>query len=112
MSCPEKQIEYLIESVSETLARVAREDSGLTKKELLAACQRGIKRGSVDLDASIKMGKVYLAEERRANGDDDAEFVIAIIAASRKQAEAIAAKHDAELIACHDGDSVYRIVTE
>jgi hypothetical protein len=45
-----------------------------------------------------------------ANGDDNASFVIAIIADSWEQAETIAVTHDAELLVMHDGDSKYPIV--
>lgn len=68
-------------------------------------------RGGVQQEASPKEQKyVYLAKLNTANGDDDAAFVIAIIADTWEQAEKIAGEHNAELLAMHDGDPKYPII--
>jgi hypothetical protein len=55
---------------------------------------------------------VYLAELDSSDGDDDAHFVIAIVARSWEAAEKIAAKHNATTLACRDGDPYYPMVRE
>lgn len=62
MSCPERQIENLIESVSEAIARVAREESALTKQEIHAASAAGINRAFLKKDSFILIGKEALED--------------------------------------------------
>lgn len=60
--------------------------------------------------------RVFLAEECRANGDDSSSYVIAILTneateqAAYEKAEETAAKHEANIISCHDGGMDYRVV--
>jgi hypothetical protein len=62
--------------------------------------------------------RVFLAEELRANGDDSSEFVIAITTnektedAAYERAEEIAGRHNARILALHDGYLHYRMVRE
>ena len=59
-----------------------------------------------------KQQYVFLAEKAEPRGDDNSSFVIAILLDTNdiEKAERVARTHNAELLACHDGDLSYRVV--
>lgn len=87
--------------------------------------ERMIREDKVRDDKRRKLGlpldgteRIFLAEERCADGDDSSEFVIAILtneeteSAAYERAERIAEKYDARIRAFHDGVGYYRVVRE